>query len=98
VLSASGTPIAIGPVLPRARGAFGERGKQAAASEPLVAPVASRTTPSLDVFAGLAELHDGRTGHVSVLGRVPFFERMRPVEDPDITVRVGGRAADAAKQ
>src|SRR6185436_4874856 len=98
VLAAAGAPIAVGAMLPAARGALRERGKEAAAIEPLVARVMGRAAPSLDVLAGLAELHHRRSRRVPVLGGVAFLERVRPVEDPDVAVRVGRRAANAAQE
>ncbi len=98
VLAAPRTSVAIGSVLLRARGAFREGGKETAAIEPLVASVTRRPAPSLDVLARFAEFHDWRTRRVPVLGRVTFLERVRPVEHPDVAVRVGRRSTDAAHQ
>ena len=54
--------------------------------------------PALKIFPRLAEFHDRRTRRVAVLGRIAFLERVRPMEHPDIAVRVGGGATHAAQQ
>src|SRR5215813_10438899 len=71
---------------------------QSSAIEPLVRAAPYRTAPSLDVAAGWGELKDGRRRYVSILRGVAFFERMRPMEHPDIATGIRGCSADTTEK
>src|SRR5204862_6235720 len=93
MLAAPGTPVAIGPLLIRARGAFCIGGMQPSTVRPLVFAGLGRPTPALNVVALLIELNDRRRGLVPVVHRVPILDRMRALEHPNVSVGISVHTA-----